>query len=152
MNRSRSARPKPKRYVLGVDFGTLSARALLVEVETGREVALAVYAYADGVIESMLPGVKNRLPPETALQNPADYLQALRATIPKVLRGAKVKPEHVLGLGTDFTACSMLPTLADGTPLCCDPHWRKNPHAWVKLWKHHAAQPEAHRINALGQH
>lgn len=135
---------------MGVDFGTLSGRALLVEVATGREVASAVHEYADGVIESSLPGDRKCLPPHTALQNPADYLEVLRKTIPKVLRQGKVKPEQVIGLGTDFTCCTMLPTESDGTPLCFKKQWRKNPHAWVKLWKHHSAQPEANFINEVG--
>lgn len=137
--------------MLGIDFGTLSARALLVNADTGEEVATAVHEYADGVIEETLPGDKKRLPPETALQNPADYLTALVKTLPKVLRIAKAKPEHVLGIGTDFTSCTVLPTRADGTPLCFEKQWRKNPHAWVKLWKHHAAQPEANFINEVGR-
>ncbi|MSU20790.1 MAG: ribulokinase [Pedosphaera sp.] len=151
MRTSRSSRLKPKRYVIGVDFGTLSARALLVEVDTGREVESAVHEYAHGVIESFLPGDHKQLPPDTALQNPADYIEALAKTIPTVLRRAKVSPEQVIGLATDFTCCTMLPTKADGTPLCFDARWRKNPHAWVKLWKHHSAQSEANFINELGQ-
>jgi L-ribulokinase len=136
---------------LGIDFGTLSARALLVDADTGEEVATAVHEYADGVIEETLPGDKKRLPPETALQNPADYLAALEKTIPKVLRTTKANPDQVLGIGTDFTSCTVLPTRADGTPLCFEKRWRKNPHVWVKLWKHHAAQPEANFINEVGR-
>lgn len=137
--------------MLGIDFGTLSARALLVDAETGEEVTSAVHEYADGVMDGTLPGDKQRLPPETALQNPRDYLVALEKTVPKVLRAARARPEQVLGIGTDFTSCTVLPTLADGTPLCFDKQWRRNPHAWVKLWKHHAAQPEANQINAIGR-
>jgi L-ribulokinase len=147
----RPARASARRFVLGIDFGTLSARALLVEADMGEEVATAVHDYADGVIEENLPGDKRRLPPETALQNPADYLAALERTIPKVLRAAKARPEQVLGIGTDFTSCTMLPARADGTPLCFGRQWRRNPHAWVKLWKHHAAQPEASFINEVGR-
>jgi L-ribulokinase len=151
MRRSSSSLQKPARYVIGIDFGTLSGRALLVEAETGREVATEVYEYADGVIETNLPGDKKRLPPDFALQNPADYLAVLSTTIPKILRAAKITPEQIIGIGTDFTSCTILATKADGTPLCFDKRWRKNSHAWVKLWKHHAAQPEANRINELGQ-
>lgn len=151
MRRTPPAVRKATRYVVGIDFGTLSGRALLVEVESGREVATAVHEYADGVIETQLPGTRKRLPPDFALQNPADYLAVLSTTIPKILRAAKIRPEHVIGIGADFTSCTMLPTKADGGPLCLDKQWRKNPHAWVKLWKHHAAQPEANRINELGQ-
>ena len=56
---------------------------------------------------------------------------------------------EVIGVGIDFTSCTMLPTTADGTPLCRLPELRREPHAWVKLWKHHAAQPEADRLNAI---
>ncbi|MBM3832513.1 MAG: ribulokinase [Verrucomicrobia bacterium] len=151
MRRARSARRKPHRYVVGVDFGTLSGRATLVEIGSGREVASAVHDYADGVIETHLPRDTKPLPPSTALQNPADYLKVLSATIPAILRQAQVTPDHVVGLGTDFTCCTMLPTKAGGTPLCFEKRWRRNPHAWVKLWKHHAAQPEADFINEIGR-
>src|SRR5436309_12166845 len=124
MRRTPPAVRKATRYVVGIDFGTLSGRALLVEVESGREVATAVHEYADGVIETQLPGTRKRLPPDFALQNPADYLAVLSTTIPKILRAAKIRPEHVIGIGADFTSCTMLPTKADGGPLCFDPQWR----------------------------
>jgi L-ribulokinase len=151
MSPSRGSGQKGKRFVLGIDFGTLSARALLVEAATGREVASTLYEYADGVIENTLPGDKRRLPPDTALQNPADYLRALRFSIPKLLRVSGVEGDQIASVGTAFTSCTMLPARSDGTPLCFEKSWRKNPHAWVKLWKHHAAQPEANHINLVGQ-
>ena len=146
-----SVRSASRRFVLGIDFGTLSARALLVNVDTGDEVGTAVHEYASGVIDESLPRDKARLPPESALQDPADYLTALEKTVRKALRAAQAKPDQVLGIGTDFTSCTVLPTRADGTPLCFDKRWRKDPHAWVKLWKHHAAQPEASFINEVGR-
>ena len=136
--------------MLGIDFGTLSGRALLVNAHTGEEVAWADQPYKNGVIEESLPGSKKRLKPLTALQDPADYIEVLRKAVPRVMRRAKAKPEQVLGIGVDFTSCTMLPTLTDGTPLCSLKKWRKNSHAWVKLWKHHAARPEASRINKIG--
>src|SRR5262245_5131437 len=105
MRRSPSLANKSDRYVIGIDFGTLSGRALLVDVETGHEVTTAVHEYADGVIETNLPGDKRRLPLDFALQNPADYLAVLPATIPKILRATKIKPQQIIGLGTDFTSC-----------------------------------------------
>lgn len=136
-----------KKYSIGIDFGTLSARALLVEAETGREVATSVYEYSNGVIDEQLPSSREKLPPDWALQDPRDYINALETTIPVVLKDSGVSPEDVIGLGIDFTACTMLPIDANGDPLCFDPKWAKHPHAWVKLWKHHAAQPEANKIN-----
>jgi L-ribulokinase len=81
------------------------------------------------------------------VQDPHDYLETFKRTIPAVLAESGVDPADVIGVGIDFTACTMMPTTADGTPLCFLPAWCDNPHAWVKLWKHHAAQPEADRIN-----
>jgi L-ribulokinase len=137
------------KYTIGVDFGTESGRAILVEVATGREVTSAVYAYSNGVIDEQLPipGSPVRLEPDWALQDPEDYLRTFQNAIPAVLKQSGIEPEDVIGVGIDFTACTMLPVTAGGAPLCTLPQYRQNPHAWVKLWKHHAAQPEADRIN-----
>ena len=139
-----------ERYVIGIDFGTLSARAVLVNVRNGETRASAAADYWRGVIEKSLPDSTRKLADDTALQDPADYLRALETTIRKVLRAENVSPDQVLGIGTDFTCCTVLPTKRDGTPLCYDAKWKSNPHAWVKLWKHHAAQPQADQINATG--
>lgn len=139
------------KYTVGVDFGTESGRAVIVRVEDGAELASAIYAYPDGVIDERLPGTETSLPPEWALQNPDDYIGVLKNAVPQALKASGVDPADVVGIGIDFTACTMLPTLADGTPLCRLPEWRGNPHAWIKLWKHHAAQPEADKINATAR-
>jgi L-ribulokinase len=137
------------KYAIGIDFGTESGRAVLVETKTGKEIAAAVYAYENGVIDERLPvdGAAVRLEPEWALQDPQDYIRTFQQTIPAVLSQAGVNPEDVIGIGIDFTACTMMPVRTDGTPLCSLPDYRRRPHAWVKLWKHHAAQPEADKIN-----
>ncbi|MBN2005196.1 MAG: ribulokinase [Anaerolineae bacterium] len=140
-----------ERYAIGVDYGTESGRALLVNVATGEEVATAVHPYGDGVIDEHLPGSDKPLPPDFALQNPQDYIEVLKQTIPAVLKASNVDPEDVIGVGTDFTACTMLPTDIVGVPLCMMPQWRNNPYAWVKIWKHHAAQPEANRLNDVAR-
>ena len=137
------------KYSLGLDFGTESARALLVDVADGREVASAVQAYPHGVVDETLPGTGEKLPPDWALQDPDDYLACLETIIPAVLRAAEAASEDVIGIGVDFTACTLVPALADGAPLSRDPELRPQPHSWTKLWKHHGAQPEAERINAL---
>ncbi|MBN1309991.1 MAG: ribulokinase [Anaerolineae bacterium] len=137
----------PAKYAIGVDFGTESGRALLVDVATGHELASSVYKYANGVIDETLPDTGKRLEPDWALQDPNDYIEVFKQTIPAVVQESGVDPQDVIGIGIDFTACTMLPVKADGTPLCFLPEWRGNPHAWVKLWKHHAAQPEADKIN-----
>ncbi|RME97132.1 MAG: ribulokinase [Chloroflexi bacterium] len=138
-----------KKYAIGVDFGTESGRAALVDISNGHEVATAVHPYANGVIDDTLPGTDIKLEPDWALQDPNDYLEVFKTTIPAVLQQSGVDPADVVGLGVDFTACTMLPTTSDGTPLCFLPEWRNNPHAWVKLWKHHAAQPEANKLNQI---
>ncbi|MEW5717160.1 MAG: ribulokinase [Chloroflexota bacterium] len=140
-----------RKFAIGVDFGTESGRAVLVEVATGKEIATAVYPYSHGVIDEALPGSKARLEPDWALQDPDDYIRTFKTTIPAVLKKSGVSADDVIGIGIDFTACTMLPVKADGTPLCALPEFRRHPHAWVKLWKHHAAQPEADKINAMAR-
>jgi len=78
-------------------------------------------------------------------------IEVFKNTIPAVLAETGIAPADIIGVGIDFTACTMLPTKADGTPLCFLPEWRDTPHAWVKLWKHHAAQPEANKLNAIAR-
>ena len=140
-----------KKFAIGVDFGTESGRALLVDVATGEEVATSVHPYSNGVIDEKLPDSGVRLEPDWALQDPNDYIAVFKTAVPAVLRSGGVSPADVIGVGIDFTACTMLPVKADGTPLCNLPQFHSHPHAWVKLWKHHAAQPEANKINATAR-
>jgi L-ribulokinase len=139
------------RYAVGIDFGTESGRAVLVDCADGRELGTAVHAYANGVIDERLPApdADVELEADWALQDPDDYVATFERAVPALLAETGVDPTEVIGVGVDFTSCTMLPTTADGTPLCRLPEWRRNPHAWVKLWKHHAAQPEADRINEV---
>ena len=140
-------------YVIGVDFGTESGRAVVIDPTDGRELGSSVYAYANGVLDEALPApdADVKLAPEWALQDPEDYLRTFQQAIPAAIEAAGVDAGDVIGVGIDFTACTMLPAKADGTPLASLPEFRRNPHAWVKLWKHHAAQPEADRINATAR-
>ena len=140
-----------RKFAIGVDFGTESGRAALVDISNGEIVATSVHPYHNGVIDEFLPGTDLRLPPDWALQDPNDYLEVFKKTIPAVLEMSGANPTDVTGIGIDFTACTVLPTKADGTPLCFLPEWRDNPHAWIKLWKHHAAQPEANKLNAVAR-
>jgi L-ribulokinase len=137
--------------VVGVDFGTLSGRALVVRVSDGAELGTAVHQYPHGVMDSELAATGERLPPDWALQDPEDYRDVLREAVPAALARAGTDPAQVIGIGTDFTACTVLPATADGTPLCQLPEFAGRPHAYVKLWKHHAAQPQADAINALAR-
>lgn len=136
-------------FVVGVDFGTLSGRAVIVRVSDGSEVGSATHEYAHAVLDRVLPDGRTSLGPDWALQVPQDYVDVLRYAVPAAVAAAGVDPAQVVGIGTDFTACTMVPVLADGTPLCELSQFEHNPHAYVKLWKHHAAQPQADRINAL---
>ncbi|MFC4554497.1 ribulokinase [Georgenia faecalis] len=137
-------------YTIGIDYGTLSGRAVVVRVSDGAELGSAVHEYSHAVMDRALTaGDGQPLPPDWALQNPQDYVDVLRHAVPAAVAAAGVDPADVIGIGTDFTACTMVPTTADGTALCDLPRWRGRPHAYVKLWKHHAAQGQADRINAL---
>jgi len=138
-----------QKYTIGVDFGTLSGRAVVVRVDDGEELASAVHDYEHGVLTQSLPDGNLRLPAEWALQVPEDYRQVLKTAVPEATRLAGIDPADVIGIGTDFTACTMIPVHADGTPLCETAAFAGRPHAYAKLWKHHSAQPQADRINAL---
>jgi L-ribulokinase len=140
-----------QKFVVGIDFGTLSGRAVVVRTSDGEELGSAVHDYAHGVIETCLPGTEIRLGPNWALQSPADWVEVLRRAVPKALAVSGVDPADVIGIGTDFTACTVLPTLADGTPLCELDDLAARPHSWPKLWKHHAAQPHADLINEVAK-
>ncbi|HEY3558457.1 MAG TPA: ribulokinase [Kribbella sp.] len=147
----RSGGDAHESYVIGVDFGTLSGRAVVVRVSDGAELASAVHEYRYGVIEEHLPDTETALGPNWALQRPDDWRDVLRHAVPEALAAAGVPATDVIGIGTDFTACTVLPATADGTPLCEIAELTSRPHAWPKLWKHHAAQPQADRINAVAE-
>ncbi len=137
-----------KQYTIGIDFGSLSGRAVLMDARSGEILSSAVHEYSHGVMsETLCGGVA--LPLNTALQHPSDYIEVLRVTASKVLQESGVSPENVVALGFDFTGCTILPVDENMTPLCMDPQYCKNPHAYVKLWKHHASQPDADRINEI---
>jgi L-ribulokinase len=136
---------------IGVDYGTLSARAVVVRAADGAELGSAVCDYAHGVIDRTLPASGEELKRDWALQDPQDYIDALREAVPAAVRAAGVAPEDIVGIATDFTASTPLPVLADGTPLCWVPELAERPHAYPKLWKHHAAQPQADRVNAVAE-
>ncbi|MFY4775160.1 ribulokinase [Metabacillus sp. RGM 3146] len=139
-----------KKYTIGVDYGTESGRVLLVDVETGEEIATHVIPYKNGVLDQVLPNGK-RLETDWVLQHPGDYLEVLYQAIPEVIHESRINPEDVIGIGIDFTSCTILPLDQDGNPLCFDQKWRNNPHSWVKLWKHHAAQEEADDITRIAK-
>jgi len=127
-----------KNYSIGLDFGTLSARAVLVDISNGDEIAVSTFDYPNGVINN---------PINFDLQDPSDYIESLKFIIPDVLQKSKVSADNVVGVGVDFTACTMLPVYKDGTPLFYN--HPNDPHAYAKLWKHHAAEPYAVIMNEI---
>ncbi|WP_291379318.1 ribulokinase [Demequina sp.] len=139
------------KYVVGVDYGTLSGRALVVRVSDGEEVGTAVHEYPHAVMDAELTATGEKLPPEWALQVPHDYREVLQKAVPAAIKAAGIDPADVIGIATDFTASTPMPALADGTPMCEVPGLESRPHAYVKLWKHHAGQAQADRINALAR-
>jgi L-ribulokinase len=140
-----------EKYTIGVDYGTLSGRAVVVRTSDGTELGSAVHEYANAVMDQKLNHSGAALPPDWALQNPNDYVDVLKHAVPAAIAAAGIDPADVVGIGTDFTACTILPVLEDGTPLSDLPEFASRPHAYVKLWKHHAAQPHADRINNLAR-
>ena len=139
-----------KKYSIGVDYGTQSGRAVLVDVLNGDVIAQSTKAYTHGVMEEYLPD-GTKLGPDWAVEHPADYLEVLEITIPAVLKESGVDPADVIGMSIDFTACTMLPVDKEGNPLCFHEELKSIPHAWLKLWKHHAAQYEANKLNKIAE-
>ncbi|MFU0833222.1 MAG: Ribulokinase [Oscillospiraceae bacterium] len=141
---------KRDKYVIGIDFGTLSARGILVNVQNGSILSTAVKEYPHGVMDASLPD-GTALGSDWALQHPQDYLDCIAEIFPKLMKEAGVSPEDIIGVGSDFTTCSILPTKKNGVPLCFLPQYQKTPHAYVKLWKHHAAQKQANELNRIAK-
>jgi L-ribulokinase len=139
------------QFALGLDFGTESVRALIVGVAEGREAGLGSATFRHGVMSDHLPSGGPTLPHEFALQHPQDYLESARAAVAAALGQAAIEPRQIVGIGIDFTACTPLPVDALGEPLCLRPEFRSEPHAYVKLWKHHGAADQADRINRLAR-
>ncbi|QEE60690.1 ribulokinase [Salinibacterium sp. dk2585] len=137
-----------EHHVIGVDFGTLSGRAVVVRVSDGEELGSATLEYPHAVMDTTLAATGDRLPPEWALQVPSDYVDVIKTAVPQAVAAAGIDPSSVIGIGTDFTASTPMPVIADGTPLNEVAGFENRPHAYVKLWKHHAAQGQADRINS----
>ena len=131
------------KYTIGLDFGTLSGRASLVDTTDGHVLASAVYDYPHGVMDEALED-GTKLPQDWALQHPQDYLDVLDATLPVVAQA--VDPSDIAAIGLDCTSATMIPVTADGTPLCFLPEYAGNPHAWCMMWKHHGGQEQARRM------
>ena len=139
-----------EKYTVGVDFGTLSARAVIVSNETGKIVSSSEYSYPHGVMTESLPGGAP-LGENFALQHPKDYVAALGATVKAAVKESGINPENINGIGMDFTSCTMLPIDQAGKPLCLKEEFMNEPHAYAKLWKHHGAEKEAEKITALAK-
>lgn len=129
-------------YLIGLDFGSESARGVLVDAQSGQAIESLTHTYRHGVMTAALPGGQV-LPRGWALQHAPDYTEAAAIILDGLGRG-----HEILGIGIGFTASSPLPCLADGMPLST--YLPDEPHAYVKLWKHQSAQPWADRINANG--
>ncbi|MBE5041030.1 ribulokinase [Ructibacterium gallinarum] len=138
------------KYSIGIDFGTLSARAVVVDIANGEVLAVSEMKYSHGVMSELFLN-NEKLPKNFALQHPQDYLDTMRFVVKDAIRSAKIRGEEIVGVGVDFTASTIMPVTEDGTPLCFLKKFKNRPHSYVKLWKHHAAQKEADEINVLAK-
>lgn len=135
-----------KKYSIGIDYGTESVRGILVDLLTGEEVAHAVSEYKHGVLDKALPN-GTVLDEKWALQVPADYLNALFEVVTRLCEKSHIKSKQIVGLGIDFTSSTIIPTDKHLNPI--NELYPENPYAYVKLWKHHAAQKYADEITTL---
>ncbi|MCM1123306.1 MAG: ribulokinase [Eubacterium sp.] len=138
------------KYVIGLDYGTLSARAVMAEVHNGEVIAESIYPYPHGILRTA-PGTETELPADFAIQEIDDYVDAMYHTIRTVVEESGCKTENVIGIGIDATSSTFLPLTSDNIPLGKTERFATNPHAQLKLWKHHGAQEEADRITALAK-
>lgn len=136
------------KYTVGVDFGSLSARAVVVNVDNGDVVGVAIYNYPHAVMTEKLPD-KTPITAGWALQHPQDYIDALYCSVSKAVESSGVIAEEIIGVGIDATSCSILPVDATGSPLCFDPRFKNDPNAYIKMWKHHGAQMEAEAMTEV---
>jgi len=135
------------KYAIGVDYGTQSGRAVIVDCANGNILSQSVLSYRHGVMDEYLPDGTTKLPPDWALQHPGDYIEVLEKAVPDALAKSGVDPADIIGIGIDFTACTMIAVDSEGMPLCLKDEYRTNPHSYIKLWKHHAAQKYANKLN-----
>ena len=136
------------KYIIGLDFGTLSARALVVSCEDGTVMGEQVVSYAHGVITEKLPD-GTAIPADYALADPQDYRNALVESIRGAVAKSGVRREDIIALGIDATTYTMVPSLADGTAVCELDGFASEPMAYIKLWKHNAALPQSDRVQQL---
>ncbi len=139
------------QYTIGLDYGTNSVRALIVNVANGAEVAAAVWGYSHGTA-----GVVLGRDPNLARQHPADYLKGAELTIQQALATAKktvrgFSASQVIGIGVDTTGSTPLPVGKDGQPLVFQKKFANNPAAMAWLWKDHTGIAEAAEITALAK-
>lgn len=134
------------KYVIGLDYGTNSVRALVAETQTGEEVAAHVWPYAHGEEGVVLDDAQ----PDLARQHPKDYVQGLEESVKGALaeaaRTPAFKPEDVIGIGVDTTGSTPLPVDAEGEPLAFQDRFANDPAAMAWLWKDHTAHAEAAEI------
>jgi L-ribulokinase len=128
-------------FSIGVDYGTESGRVLLINVQSGNIVGTVVIPYAHGVINSKDDRIPYVSPVGAAIQDPNDYLEVLLKGIPKILDETKIESSQIIGIGFDFTSSTVLPVDEFHVPLCLNPAFKTNHHAWVKLWKHRLSVP-----------
>ena len=138
-----------RAFSIGIDFGTESGRVVVLNLREGTELACEVVRYPSLVIDRVLPSTGEQLGFDWALQDPDDWQLVVDKGVPAAIAAAGVDPSEVIGIGVDFTCCTVLPVTEDGTPLCRLDQMRARPHAWPKLWKHHAAQYVADRLNEV---
>lgn len=135
------------KYTIGLDYGSDSVRSLIVNVETGEEVASAVFNYPRWKKQMYCDAAKNRF-----RQHPKDYLEGLEYTVTEALKQAPAGvAENVVGIFVDTTGSTPIAVDEKGTPLSLTPGFEENPNAMFVLWKDHTAVKEAEEINQLAK-
>ena len=137
------------KYSIGIDFGTGSGRVLIVDIQTGTIKGMSVVQYRSGTIENSLHN--KALPSNFALQDSKDYIEVIEKGIPEAIKDTGIHHSDIIGLGIDFTSSTFVITDANLIPLSWKAHYKENPHAYAKLWKHHGAIEEANAMSEVAK-
>lgn len=139
-----------EKFVIGIDCGSLSARAALVRVSDGEVISSCCEDYGGGIITGHLPS-GTPLPDDYVLMSAEDYISVIPSIIRGVLRESRIDVEQIIGIGVDSTSCTAVPCLGDGRVLSTLDGMEREPHAYIKMWKHHCVQPQVEQLEKAFQ-
>lgn len=136
------------KYTIGLDFGSLSGRAVLYDIETGNAIESSTYDYRHALMKNYLPD-GTKVPYKFSLQHPQDYLDTMIITVKDVIE--EVSVDDIIGIGIDFSSSTTIPVNSEGTPMCFFSDFTSEPNAYAKAWNHHSSKKYAIKMTELAK-